>query len=205
MSKNKDLKEIAPGILKKNDSTFYIVCKISGKHCYCSGDRLEKLAEKYGGMNKVSANYESRDAKRLMKAKTPVKSIQGMSKEELKAEAQMIKHDKTKKREERKQKREVKERIRLQHSYGVVAPSDVHVFTLLDGNTKCLRPHLFANNSGFCNGCGWYSCCENDIRKWKEYDDEGDRSDLVKKTFGKKIKYMDVLKEGETTQNSVAV
>lgn len=204
MSKEK-MKEIAPGILKKNDSTFYIVCRISGKHCYCSGDRLEKLAKKYGGMDKVSANYESRDAKRLLKAKTPAKSIQGMTKEELREEANMIKHDKLKKREERKQKREIKERLRLQHCYGTVLPADRHVFEVLEGNKKCLRPHLFAGNKGYCNSCGWYACCENAIRKWKEYDDEGDRLDLVKKTFGKKIKYLDVLKEGESVQNLVAV
>ena len=89
--KKVELKEIAPGILQKNEKTYYIVCKISGKHCYCNAARLEALAKKFGGIDKIAGKYESRDAKRLLKAKTPVKSIQKMSEEELKSSAQNIK------------------------------------------------------------------------------------------------------------------
>lgn len=109
MAKDKELEEIAPGILKKNDKTFFIVCKVSGKQCYCNAERLEKLASKYGGMDKIQDNYVSRDAKRLIKAKIKPEKIAKMDVDEVIGESQMIHKDKKVRKERRKKKQEEQE------------------------------------------------------------------------------------------------
>ena len=174
------LKEVVPGIFQKNANTFYIKCRIAGTLHYCCKDRLDNLVKKHGSLEKVGANYESRDAKRLVKASTPVKALQKMDPDEIKTQAQMVKEDRDKKREERKEKREIKERIRLAHKYCDVSAASRHVFETLNGNDNCLRPHLFKRNGGYCDGCGWVSICQYKDKMEKEFNDQPDRLDAFR-------------------------
>jgi len=72
MAKEEQLKEIAKGVLQKNENTYYIVCRVTGERCYCNKPRLDKLASKYGGIDKIYDNYVSRNGKAELKASAPV-------------------------------------------------------------------------------------------------------------------------------------
>ena len=113
--------------------------------------------------------------------------------EELKEEAANIKKDKENKKARRKAKREVKKRIFEKVRYGSVTSEDQRAFRIFEGNKRCLRPHLFTRNKGYCNGCKWFPCCELEIREWRESEDQPERIELIKKTFDMKKKYMDVI------------
>ena len=175
------MKEIVPGIFQKNEVTFYIRCRIAGTLHYCCKERLDKLANKYGSIAHVGSQYESRDAKRLMKAKTPVKTIQKMDPKELKEEAQAIKHHKEKKKEERTEKRELKERIRVDMRHRRASPGTVHGYELFSGGKECLRPNLFIYNLGYCNGCGWFECCTYKDKMEREFEDQPERIEEINK------------------------
>jgi hypothetical protein len=158
------LKEIADGIFKKNESTFYIKCAMSQKLCFCSAERLEKLAKKYGGMNKVSSNYVSRDAKRLKKAGLKDHSLKNMDPDELVEEARNLHTQKKLAKLERKEKRkiieeaEVKEKVREAHVdpfLPTYSPEELEAMTPSKG---CLRM-TYRMQEGRCNECMYKNGC----------------------------------------------
>lgn len=170
MPKEQDMKEIAPGIFKANEKTFYIKCCMSQKLCFCSKERLDKLAIKFKGMDHVSENYISRDAKRLKKAGTANAALKKMDPKDLSEEAKMIHSDKKKKREERKAKRENEERIeksKMLHIDTFLPVYDEKTLGELTSLKGCLRS-IYRSQWGCCNLCMYENGChaEGKINKF---------------------------------------
>jgi hypothetical protein len=162
--KKAELKEIAPGILQKNEKTYYIVCKESGKHCYCNADRLQKLADKFGGMDKIQDNYVSRDAKRLKKAGYKKKKLAEMDPDEVVQTSKEWHKDEKRRKEERRVIREERAaeraKIPIDQPGDSMAPTTITRRTSIKmddgemmGGGSCLRPKYFGdwNNCAMCN------------------------------------------------------
>lgn len=60
--------ELVPGVLKKNEKTFYIQCSVNKTWHYCNKDRLNRLIAKRGNIEEVGKTYVSRAAKAAQKA-----------------------------------------------------------------------------------------------------------------------------------------
>jgi len=68
-AENKDgLTEVAKGVFKKSETIYFVECSVSGKLCFCSKERLDKLTAKAGSLEKVSPNYICREAKQKIRA-----------------------------------------------------------------------------------------------------------------------------------------
>lgn len=173
LMKNTDnkLTEVVPGVLKKNDNTFYIVCTVKGTHHYCSKDRLDKLAKKAGSLEAVGASYVSREAKRVVKQAADAKA-----------------------------KAEAPPKVRRQRRNSITTSDEPARYTRLPGppdgmwksehvkatlarvtpilsnkGEKCLRPDLWKQNGTYCNGCEYFNFCTNKFKEWKTYQEQGAR------------------------------
>lgn len=170
-----ELKEIAPGILKKNEKTYYIVCKVSGKHCYCNAERLETLSKKYGGVDKIQDNYVSRDAKRLLKTGTKEKKIKELGADNVVEESRLIHKEKKERRARRKKKREEKAELYRKIPMDEKGPaltkdeiiSKTSASALQEKNGifggMCLRPKYF-NDHHNCGLCNYVEHCKADCK-----------------------------------------
>jgi hypothetical protein len=165
-----EMKEIATGVFQKNEKTFFIKCSLSQKLCYCSKDRLDILSKKYGGLERVSEHYVSRDAKRLKKAGITNKSLEKMDPDDVIEEARNLHKEKKKKKEERKQHRElVEQREELAaviepHVDPRLHPYNPEALEKITREKGCLRMK-YRNQEGKCNECMYRNGCEAAIKE----------------------------------------
>lgn len=168
------MKEYAKGILQKNEKTFFIVCKVSGKHCYCSLERLNILAKKYGGLDKIQDNYISRDAKRLLKTGTTEKAIGKLGAKAVVAESKLIHKDIKEKKEYRKITREERlaKRAKVPHDAFIetLTAAEIEERTSITDEFGDVVPGGRCINLKYrldwcrCNRCKYVDHCRSDIR-----------------------------------------
>ena len=64
--------QIATGVLRratrKNSKSFLVKCSVTGKWCYCSRERHEKLIQRFGSEEELGRSYISREGKAKIKA-----------------------------------------------------------------------------------------------------------------------------------------
>lgn len=181
------MKEIADGVFQKNANTYYIKCAMSQKLCFCSAERLEKLAKKYGGMNKVSANYVSRDAKRLKKAGLKDHSLANMDPDEMVEEAKNLHALKKQEKLARKEKRVVEEAVEEKKKVEqphvdpflpIYTPEELAEMTRKKG---CLRM-IYRVQEKRCNECMYREGCQAECKECSEtlFAPKGFGGDAVK-------------------------
>jgi len=161
------MKEVAPGIFEKNPTTYFIKCALSSKLCYCSKERLDKLAKKYGGLEKVSENYISRDAKKLKKVGTSTKALAKMDPKDLSDEAKMVREEKKKAREARRERRELENKVRSVRPHDEILPA-LTEDQIKDHTSRggCLRTAYFSD-WGYCNLCHYKEGCQAECKIMK--------------------------------------
>ena len=140
------LEEIASGIFKKNEKTFYIECSLKGTLHYCNKERLDKLVKKVGSLEVLGSTYMSKVAKAELKAK------------EVK-QAPVLK--------------EKKEKVAI--NVGFLREKDHMVFSKftdedlvhLQANWGvCMRQDIVRKERGYCNGCRWFIACNVKQKRW---------------------------------------
>jgi len=163
------MEEIAVGVYKKNEKTFYIKCTVNKTLHYCNKARLDKLIKKLGSIEKIGATYISRDAKRDQKASEPtVKSDQKAPKVEkdgsgfyepgYSLQSEIFAHRKV----------EVKDIDRKIYKQ------------LSEEGTKCIRRDCLLETDGYCNGCQWFKLCKIKAKKWKLRSNDPERRDIAR-------------------------
>ena len=179
------MKQIAPGIFQKNNTTFYIKCCKSNKLCFCSKERLDILAKKYGGVDKVSQNYVSRDAKRLLKAKTNPDALKRLTNDEVAEEARLIHKEKKEKKEKRKLAREerVQKLEKVPHEEVMAEPLTAEQIAEKSRKHTCLRLKYYLD-WGCCNKCMYVEHCEGSLKRQQLLFD-GKHTEAVKKLVEK--------------------
>lgn len=192
----KDFKEIAPGVLKKNDKTFYIQCINAGTWHYCNAARLEKLIKKHGSVEAVGANYISRNAKRTQKEEIVKKRMPKLERgkyESRKAFQRRVADARTE--AEIKATQELHGKEKKAYNYLPKPPADLsavskngstilgrtqHAFKMASdpkekGDFRCIRKDILLKNGGFCNGCSWWNVCEVPQREWRKFKEQASR------------------------------
>jgi len=158
--------EVAPGVLKKNDKTYYIQCIKSRIWCYCNDARIEKLIARYGSLKGIGQSYISRDAKQAARIEVPkkIKTKRGRPSKFTEVDPSTI-DDSDPTKPATMMRQYLKKAIKCNNT-----PCDLKMGPLLSDNwTRCLRPQLFIKNGGYCNNCAWYDLCKYEVKGWKDY------------------------------------
>lgn len=143
--------QIVPGIFKKNDKTFYIRCKINGTLHYCNKERLDKLVLRYKTIEALGIGYISREANEKVREQKVIEAP--------------------------KSTKPIKDEVPEFCTTPLPKPPSTSIIgsnarmgpLFSDSWSKCLRPHLFTTNRGYCNTCSWYNICEHKNKMWKTW------------------------------------
>lgn len=171
------LTKICEGVYKKSETSYYLICSITGEKLYCSKERLDKLIQKHGSIETVGKNTVSRDAKKLLTAKTPVTTITKMSATDLKQNAEMIRADEKKKQEKQlaiNKTEEIKEeKTRTRFIYTPQERNPIVIETaskeFIEDLTRytCWYAAHHIDNGYWCNGCKILDRCIAPCKKIK--------------------------------------
>ncbi|MHA2067900.1 MAG: hypothetical protein ACXABY_26360 [Candidatus Thorarchaeota archaeon] len=194
-----ELERLCEGVYKKNDKTFYVLCAISQKPCYCNNVRLDKLIQRYGSVEAVGQQYESRDGKRLKKEGVGLKKQQKMDASRLKEKANDIRTKKKREKAHRKKRRDARSSVR-RCSY-FVTESDKNAYVLFEGDKMCMMPRLFRGQGGCCNGCKWFRHCTFEQKHWHNPGEDEEacwRPEAIKAV---KLRHFDIRVTGDQNIN----
>jgi len=128
---------------------------------------MDSLLKKYKTFEALGEQYISRDVKRLIKAKVPVKSIMDMDDKTIHEEAKGIREYKKERKIERKQKREVKQAIRDSRVPIYYRPVKRPTASLMNDpemikdftKHSCLLPTVYLDNNRKCDTCKYVEHC----------------------------------------------
>ncbi len=168
------MEEIAPGVFKKTDKTFYLKCVATGKLLFCADWRLKKLVEKYGSLEEVGKNAISRGAKREQKKiiKTNPDALPPAQREALKAKQLDLRKKQRESYEAGRQKR-IEEAAANAIIY---IPKERKSFRLEEADpdiikkytaTSCHYPSVFLDNARWCNNCPLVQHCACSTKRVK--------------------------------------
>jgi len=197
----KDLKEIAPGVMKKNSKTYYIQCVIAKTWHYCNAERLQKLIAKFGDAELVGANYVSREAKQTQKEKDVKKRLPTIEQGKYESKKSFMARKASARMEAEQIVRETTSEKRT-YTYLPKPPFDtsniningniarartLHAFDLVSktdtGTFVCVHPSTILDR-GYCNGCPWWNVCKVELKEWQKYEEQPNRwKDLKDKGF----------------------
>lgn len=169
--------ELVPGIMQKNENTYFIRCKAAGTWHYCNKVRLLKLIEKHGSAEMVGANYISRASKEESKPATPdiAKEVEVLEEEPIRR----INPNQVELPEPPK-----KEYLKI---------AEIRFSQEGSNNwTRCMRPDIYRNNHGHCNGCSWFNNCKYPGAIWAKYNTDRNPNGLKDLRSG-----MIIYREGE--------
>jgi hypothetical protein len=176
--------EVAPGVLKKNDKTYYIQCIKSRIWCYCNDARIVKLTERYGSLAGIGKSYISRDAKQAARVEVPkkVKSKRGRPSKFTEVDPSTV-DDSDPNKPVYQMRQYLKKPYKCNNT-----PCDTVTGPLLSDNwTRCLRTQLFCKNGGYCNGCAWYDLCKYPDKGWKDYVGQEFNYVAMEKTYERPV------------------
>lgn len=164
--------QVVPGVYHTPGSqSYYIRCIQTGVLCYCIKPRLDKLITRFGSIEAVGLSYISKEGTAQLK---PVK----IEKVEQKRVVRMVEDSPVESRAEERVAVKTplpKPSVKFPH-----APSDVRVGSLLSESwTRCLRPDIFRERGGYCNGCAWFDLCKFNGREWKAYEEQPRRFEFL--------------------------
>lgn len=128
-----------------------IPCNATGKLTTCVGAWLLKKVKEYGGIEKLLRNYKSRGV--------------------FKAQRDALKPVKVKRPKNEKRTALIKETKDGEKEWDIPkvtfgSPQPLTDSELTDcTKTACLRPDVYLNNDGYCNGCKYYDLCVNRLKR----------------------------------------
>ena len=168
------MEEIAPGVFKKTDKTFYLKCTQTGKMLFCADWRLKKLVEKYGSLEEVGKHAISRGAKREQKKiiRTNPDALPPEQREKVLAKKKEL-------QEKYRENYEINRQKRIEEAAKkaiVFVPQERKSFHLEEAEpdtirrwtvTACHYPNIFLDNARWCNNCPLVTNCACNAKRVK--------------------------------------